>query len=69
MKGDGTIKVPSVTIISEGLLKDITSLQPDHQHELVSDLIAGEITKAKSKTCGTIKSYICNFFRYTPCLV
>ena len=33
--------------ISERLLRSITCLQPDHQHELVTDLINAEITKAK----------------------
>ena len=37
----------AVAPISEGLLRSITCLQPDHQHELVTDLINGEITKAK----------------------
>ena len=36
--------------ISETLLRSITCLQPDHQHDLVSDLINGEITKAKFKS-------------------
>ena len=39
----------NVTVVTENLLRPITCLQPDHQHELVSDLIAGEITKSKFK--------------------
>lgn len=39
----------TVTPVTENLLRYIFPLQPDHQHELVSDLIAGEITKSKFK--------------------
>ena len=54
----GNDKLP-VGNLSERLLRDITCLQPDHQYELISDLIKENITKSKFKNLAGAYTCLC----------